>query len=170
MQERRLVKFRHSWLWLVTLLLIALDRWTKALVVSREDLPIEVIPDLFSIVKVTNTGIAFGIFSSISSSIMNPLLAIVAAVVVIVLLYMLLFKDEPLPVRFSMHLLIAGAIGNSWDRLTYGMVIDFLDFSISGHHWPSFNIADASITTGLVIIFIFTILSSGKKSDVSKTD
>ena len=170
MQGRGFVKIKYPWLWLLTLILILLDRYTKVVIVNSSDLPIDVIPGFFSIVRVTNTGIAFGIFSSVSSSIMNPLLSAVALVVVVALAYMLLFKDDIFPIRFSMHLLIAGAVGNSWDRLAYGKVIDFLDFSIAGRHWPSFNVADASITVGLVIILIFTLFFTGKKSDVSKTD
>jgi signal peptidase II len=47
---------------------------------------------------------------------------------------------------------IGGAVGNMWDRLHYGAVVDFLDFSIAGYHWPAFNIADSAIFIGVVLL------------------
>ena len=50
---------------------------------------------------------------------------------------------------FSLALLLSGAIGNLLDCLSYGEVIDFLDFYISSYHWPAFNVADSAISIGI---------------------
>ena len=76
-----------SWFWAVTIVLIALDRITKILILNSDSLPREIIPGFFSIVHVTNTGIAFGFFSAISPSIMNPLLTGIGVLVILVIVY-----------------------------------------------------------------------------------
>ncbi|HPR63327.1 MAG TPA: signal peptidase II [Thermoanaerobaculia bacterium] len=148
------------WMWTLTLVLIALDRVTKILILHSDSLPATIIPGFFTLVHVTNTGIAFGVFSGISPSIMNPVLTGIGILVLIFLAYFLLFQDETVPVRIAMHLLLAGAAGNIWDRMAYGKVIDFIDLHLGNHHWPSFNIADASISTGLILILILSFRKS----------
>ncbi|MDR2164049.1 MAG: signal peptidase II [Zoogloeaceae bacterium] len=56
----------------------------------------------------------------------------------------------------ALALVMGGAIGNVIDRIAYGAVVDFLDFHVSGWHWPAFNIADAGITAGAILLFIAT--------------
>ena len=59
--------------------------------------------------------------------------------------------------RFALMLVLGGALGNVWDRLRYGVVIDFLDFHWGDYHWPAFNIADSAICIGVAIMLWQTL-------------
>ena len=54
----------------------------------------------------------------------------------------------------ALALILGGALGNLYDRLAYGYVVDFLEFYVGSHHWPSFNVADSAISTGVVLLAI----------------
>jgi len=134
-----------------------LDRWTKSMIQSRFSLnqSISVIDDFFNITYVRNTGVAFGIFSSISSPSKAFLLSAftaLAAVVVVVYSYRSPARDRLLQV--ALGFILGGALGNLYDRISYGYVIDFLEFYFRNYHWPSFNIADSAISTGVVLLAI----------------
>ncbi len=64
-------------------------------------------------------------------------------------------------ISLSFTVIIAGAIGNLFDRISRGYVVDFLDFNISSYHWPAFNLADSYISIGFIVIMISILL--GKK-------
>ena len=147
---------RLPYLFLVLATLI-LDRWTKALIQKQfalnESIPI--IDGLFNITYVRNTGVAFGIFSSISSpakSVLLSLFTAFAAIVVIVYSYRNPATNRLL--QTALALILGGALGNLYDRLAYGYVIDFLEFYIGRYHWPAFNIADSAITVGVLLLAI----------------
>jgi len=145
---------RLPYLFLVLATLI-LDRWTKALIQNRFALneSIPVIDAFFNITYVRNTGVAFGIFSSISSPAKSVLLSIFtgfAAIVVIVYSFRNPVTNRLL--QTALALILGGALGNLYDRLAYGYVIDFLEFYIGRYHWPAFNIADSAITVGVLLL------------------
>jgi signal peptidase II len=54
--------------------------------------------------------------------------------------------------QFALALILGGALGNLYDRLSYGYVVDFLEFYLGTYHWPAFNIADSAITVGVVLL------------------
>src|SRR6266496_1074631 len=119
---------------LIVSAVIALDQLTKWQITRmmrlHESLP--VIPGLFSITYIRNSGAAFGILAGSHAG------------------FRLLFFG--LTTVLALALLAAifgGAVGNLIDRIRSGEVIDFLDFSLMGHHWPAFNVADAAITVGV---------------------
>ena len=134
---------------LVALAALALDQWTKYLVVSNLELyeswaPLPALANLFTIHHVTNTGAAFGLFQN--GSLVFAVVAIVVSVVIV--LYYRHLPDGEWLVRLSLGLQLAGALGNLIDRVRVGHVIDFLDFQV----WPVFNLADASIVCGVVLL------------------
>jgi len=134
-----------------------LDRWTKSMVQSRFSLneSISVIDDFFNITYVRNTGVAFGIFFSISSPSKAALLSAftgIAAIAVIIYSYRSPPRDRLL--QIALAFILGGALGNLYDRISYGYVIDFLEFYFRSYHWPSFNIADSAISTGVVLLAI----------------
>lgn len=134
---------------------LVLDRWTKALIQDRFDLgeSISVIDGFFNITYVRNTGVAFGIFSSISSPAKSVLLSVftfVAAVVVIAYSFRSPARNRLL--QAALGFILGGALGNLYDRLVYGYVVDFLEFYAGSYHWPSFNVADSAITTGVALL------------------
>jgi len=147
---------RLPYVFLVAFTLI-LDRWTKSLIHSQFELneSIPVIDGFFNITYVRNTGVAFGIFSSISSpakSVLLSLFTIVAVVVVIVYSVRSPVRNRLLQV--ALGFILGGALGNLYDRISYGYVIDFLEFYFHSYHWPAFNVADSAISTGVVLLAI----------------
>jgi signal peptidase II len=97
--------------------------------------------------------VAFGIFSSISSPLKSTLLSVftaIAAVAVVTYSYRSSLRNRLL--QAALALILGGALGNLYDRLAYGYVVDFLEFYIGSYHWPAFNVADSTITTGVVLL------------------
>ena len=140
--------------------LLALDQATKALVARTVDLyrTITVIPGFFNITRIHNKGAIFGTFSRTDSKLVFALLttASFAALVLVVHYFFRTPAGEKL-MRVALTLIMAGALGNLFDRLVRGHVIDFLDFHIGEAHWPFFNAADSCITIGacLMLVILF---------------
>jgi signal peptidase II len=141
----------------ISLAIIVLDALTKWLVAARIDLheSITIIPNVFEIVHVRNTGAAFGIGANTDSHLVPMLLnggAIVVFCVVVVYALRTAVTDRMLQV--ALHLILGGAIGNLVDRFRFGYVVDFLDFYVRDHHWPAFNVADSAICIGIALLFL----------------
>ncbi len=151
-------KFHARYPYLILMLVtLCLDRWTKSIIQSRFSLneSISVIDDFFNITYVTNTGVAFGIFSSISSPTKAMLLSLFTAVAaVVVVVYSLRSPAGDRLLQVALASILGGALGNLYDRVSYGYVIDFLEFYYRSYHWPSFNVADSAISTGVVLLAI----------------
>lgn len=144
---------------IVILFLLALDQLTKYVVarsITHYD-SVDVIPGFFKIIHIHNKGAIFGFFSRTNSS-MLPILLKASSLIALgfVLYYFLKTPVSDRFMNFSLALILAGALGNQVDRFSRGFVIDFLDFSFWGWHWPTFNFADMCISTGAVLLaFIF---------------
>jgi signal peptidase II len=137
--------------------ILAFDRWTKLLIQSRFilDESISIIDGFFNITYVRNTGVAFGIFSSISSPAKSILLSSFAALAaVLVIAYSLRSPLRNRLLHVALALILGGALGNLYDRLRYGYVVDFLEFYIRSFHWPSFNVADSAISIGVILLAV----------------
>lgn len=134
---------------------VIFDRWTKALIQNRFDLNESalVIDGFFNITYVRNTGVAFGIFSSISAPAKSLLLSIFTALAAIVVVtYSVRSPAGNRLLQIALSLILGGALGNLYDRIAFGYVVDFLEFYVGAYHWPSFNIADSAITVGVVLL------------------
>jgi len=134
---------------------VALDQITKAIVASRMALheSIPVIGGCFALTYVRNTGAAFGIFAGRLFAFRMPFFLAISALAVLLLLWFLrTLPAERRGVVVACGAVIGGAIGNMIDRITYGEVIDFLDVFVGTYHWPAFNIADAAITLGVLVL------------------
>ena len=152
---------RFPYLLLVAATLV-LDRWTKVLIQKRFDLneSISVIDGFFNITYVRNTGVAFGIFSSISSPAKSVLLSVFTAfAAVVVVTYSVRSPARNRLLQIALGLILGGALGNLYDRLAYGYVVDFLEFYAGSYHWPSFNVADSAISVGVGLLAIEIIRS-----------
>jgi len=152
-------KFNLS-LFFLFLFLVILDQITKALVINFFDL-YESVP-LFPIVNLTfvvNYGFAFGLLNDPS---LNQILVSVVILLIILYFLYLLIKTQDNIFRFTLILILSGALGNFIDRIFRGFVIDFIDIYISKYHWPAFNIADGCITVGFMILMV-NILFLNKK-------
>ncbi|MBF0118979.1 MAG: signal peptidase II [Desulfobacterales bacterium] len=141
-------------------LIIILDQITKLIILKNLPLyhSIPIIKDFFHFTHVQNPGGAFGFLSNENSTIRTIMFIGASSIAVIVILY--LYNTTPEDKKFlsaGFALILGGAIGNLIDRIRFGYVIDFLDFSIKNIHWPAFNIADSAISIG-IIIFAFHVL------------
>ena len=144
-----------KFIFFLSLPLYAVDQLTKQLVL-RSISPFEayiVVPDLFSLVNVTNTGAAFGSFRG-----NNTFFIVISIVALVVVATLLVRRRQPDPWRdLSLALLLAGILGNLTDRLLYGHVIDFLLFNLHIRYadpWPAFNVADSCISIAVVLFII----------------
>ncbi|MGK9043780.1 signal peptidase II [Mammaliicoccus vitulinus] len=142
------------------ILLIAIDQFTKLLIVKSLEVgeSIKVVSNAIYITSHRNQGAAWGILQG------KMWLFYIVTVVVLVILFMF-FKNEGYgqPVmQLGLSLLIAGSIGNFIDRLIRGEVVDFIDTYIFSYNFPIFNVADAALTIG-VIVLIIVILFEGKE-------
>jgi len=146
---------------LVALAVIALDAWTKWMISARIDLhdSVTLIPNLFQLVHVRNTGAAFGIGANAESHIV-PLLLNVGAIAVFFVVVAYAFRTAVTDrvLQIGLHLILGGAIGNLIDRFRLGYVVDFLDVYVNwsgvAHHWPAFNVADSAICIGIGLLFL----------------
>ena len=143
---------RFTWL---ALLAFVFDQWTKHAVLDSIELYQSVqITSFFNLTHVHNYGAAFS-FLSDSGGWQRWFFTAIALVVSVMIIWWLkgTRKDQiMLPVAFS--LILGGALGNVYDRLVYGYVIDFLDVYYQGWHWPAFNIADSAICLGAILLII----------------
>jgi len=138
----------------VIIVLDAVTKWMVSANITLHD-AITVVPNLFSIVHVRNTGAAFGIGANAESQVV-PLLLNSGAILVflIVVAYALRTPLTDRTLQIGLHLILGGAIGNLVDRFRFGYVVDFLDLYVRDHHWPAFNVADSAICIGIALLFL----------------
>jgi len=139
----------------VSLGVILTDQVTKSIVADRIPLhsSIRVIPGLFDLTHVKNSGAAFGLFASFDSPLRSVVLNSVAFVVFFaVLVYAWRTSVASTRLQVGLALILGGAVGNLLDRMRAGSVTDFLDFYVGSHRWPAFNVADSAITIGVLLL------------------
>ena len=140
---------------LTALVVLALDRTTKWLVEDRIELhdSLQVIPGFFRLTHVQNRGAAFGLFAESPSEWKVAVLVLFSLVALVVVSALLWRNSHSLTMTgTALSLILGGAVGNLWDRLLSGHVVDFLDFYVSSYHWPAFNVADSAIVVGAVLL------------------
>lgn len=147
----------------VVVVAVAADQWIKHLVEAY--LPMQEAIDLLpflALYRTYNTGVAFSLFSSVG----DIGLLVIAAAVILFILY-LASRTEPgnWIARTGFALIVGGALGNIIDRATYGHVVDYILFHTPVWSFAVFNLADALITVGAVLVVIeeFLIWRSGRK-------
>ena len=170
-----MTKARDSrvWLLLISILIVAADRLTKWLASTRIEVGnnLRVIPHVFAISHVENPGAAFSLFNDSSSPErvrwLLLIFSLVAAVAVLIALVKLGRRVTATSVGLA--LILGGALGNAYDRLRFGYVIDFLEVHIIHYHWPDFNVADSAIVVGGILL-MFDALFSKQESVGSPGD
>ncbi len=133
------------------------DRLTKTLIEAgmmlHESRP--VIPGFFHIVYAKNQGIAFGLFAESPSASKTFILVFLSAVALAGVAVLLWTADHSaMKMSAGLALILGGALGNLFDRVQHGSVVDFLDFFIQGYHWPAFNLADSAIVIGGALLLL----------------
>lgn len=141
-------------------LIIFFDQLTKILVIKNFQLyeSLSILP-FFNLTFIVNYGFAFGFLNNPS---LNQIIVILVIFSIISYFLYLLIKTQDQFFRFSLILVLSGAVGNFIDRVLHGFVIDFIDIYLGSYHWPAFNLADSSITLGFILI-MFNILFLNKK-------
>ena len=120
---------------------------------------ITVIDNFFYISYVRNQGAAWGIGSTMSDKYRDPFFYTMTFLsILFVLFYLYKTKPQENGLRFCLVLILSGAIGNFTDRIRLHYVIDFLDFSFWGWHFPSFNVADSSISIGISLLLVIFLI------------
>jgi len=143
---------------LIAVAVIALDRWSKMWIVAHiaTGHAIVVIPKVFRLTHVLNTGAAFSMFEGANSPLLvrNLLIAFSIAAVVVVLALLWRMGRTVTLTSVALALILGGAIGNLYDRWVFKFVVDFLEVHIWRYHWPDFNVADSAIVVGACLLLL----------------
>ena len=158
------MKRKYRILLIVFVLLLVLDQGSKLFV--ERHFPLhqsrEAIKGILNITHVQNRGAAFGFMADRQGA--NIFFVIMSFLAMaLILYYFRRIEEGHLWSPFCLSLIFMGAVGNLIDRFRVGWVVDFLDFHYKGWHWPAFNVADAAITIG-VLLLALKILSGGRKA------
>jgi signal peptidase II len=152
---------------LLAILVVLLDRWTKRLVAARIAMysHIQIIPGFFRITHTENTGAAFSLFADSPSHWKTGMLigfSLIAMVIVSVLLWR---QSQALTITgIALSLILGGAVGNLWDRVASGRVVDFLLVYVKSYQWPVFNLADSAIVVGACLLVLEILFTHQKTS------
>ena len=148
----------------IVLIIFFLDRITKKVVIhlNQENFGQQIFSsEYLNINLIWNQGIAFGIFSFNENYIYN-ILTVLIALVILVILVMILKSDGFK--RFSLLMIMGGALGNLYDRIFFLAVPDFFDFHVGNFHWFIFNVADIFITIGVIFMILIEFTDINKKN------
>lgn len=143
---------------LIAALVVLFDRLTKLWIIHhvRPGYGIVVIPRVFRLSHVLNTGAAFSLFADSLSplAVRNSLIAF--SIIAVIIVGALLWRTgrQLTLTGVALALILGGAIGNLYDRLVYSFVVDFLEVHIIHYHWPDFNVADSCIVIGACFLLI----------------
>jgi signal peptidase II len=143
---------------ILSALVIVADRLSKDWIVThiRAGSAITVIPGVFRLTHVLNTGAAFSLFSdSLSPLAVRNALIVFSILAVLIVAFMLWRVGRTLTLTsVALALILGGAIGNLYDRLRLQHVVDFLEVKIVHYHWPDFNVADSCIVIGACLLLL----------------
>jgi len=141
----------------IALFVVLIDRWTKHLAATRIAMytHIQIIPGFFRLTHTENTGAAFSLFAD-STAHWKTAALIGFSVVAMVIVTVLLWKQGRAltTTGIALSLILGGAVGNLWDRVASGRVVDFLLFYVKQYQWPVFNLADSAIVVGASLLVL----------------
>ena len=154
---------KYLFLFVISSSLIVVDQYTKFMVTLHIPLSysINVVEGFFNLTHVRNSGVAFGIFSEQNSQ-LKPYLLIFVSIIAIIAILVIFHQTEREKrlVQGGLVLVFSGAIGNLIDRVLHKEVIDFIDIFFNNRHWPAFNVADACITIGVMLLAVDLLVNS----------
>lgn len=151
-----MLRKHNGWIWLwLSLLIVILDQLSKLFVVNHlvPGQNVQLLP-FFNLHLAFNTGIAFGFLGG-ESGWQVPFFAVLTiAIIAVLFIWLGRIKRNDYLLSISLSLIIGGACGNLIDRLRLAYVVDFFDFHLGAWHFATFNLGDAAITVGAVLLFI----------------
>jgi signal peptidase II len=154
--------------WWVSLAILVLDQVSKAMVRAhlQEFDSITIVPNLIDFTHVQNNGVAFGLLNDAHLPFKGGLTSALALIALVGIgLYARHVRPEEWMARLGLSLILGGAVGNLLDRLRVGYVVDFVDVYWRTWHFWAFNVADASITIGAILVFLDLLLVARHASD-----
>lgn len=145
-------------------LIVLLDLWTKALASQYLEYgqPVVLLP-VFNLTLQFNTGAAFSFLSDAGGWQRWFFSAIAAVVSLVLAIWILRLNPGQRLLLVSLSLILGGALGNLWDRLTLGYVVDFISLHYENYYFPAFNIADSAISVGAVLMLLDSFMNSGEQ-------
>lgn len=135
---------------IVLVLDLASKHWVESILLHGQQIPLT---DFFNLVLTYNAGAAFS-FLRDASGWQRWFFSGIAAAASILIVYLLRKHAAEKLFCLALSLVLGGALGNLWDRVTLGHVVDFLDFHVGGYHWPAFNVADSAIFLGAMFLIV----------------
>jgi len=157
----------HKWLW-ISALVFAVDQITKwAVFLGMEFQSMIPVLPFFSLVHVHNTGAAFSFLADAGGWQRWFFLGIGMVASLFILHLLRKHHDEPL-MAASLSLILGGAMGNVFDRVWHGFVVDFLYFHYRSFSWPAFNVADSAITVGAVLLICDSLKRHSSSNESSR--
>jgi signal peptidase II len=139
---------------MLALVVLVLDlitkRWVESDLFYGEQIPVT---SFFNLVLTYNAGAAFS-FLSDADGWQRWFFSAIAGGASILIIYLLRRHEADKLFCIALSLILGGALGNLWDRITLGHVVDFLDFYIGNYHWPAFNVADSAIFVGAMLLVL----------------
>lgn len=142
----------------IVFLIVAIDQLTKEIVRRTLPLhgePVQVIPGLLDLTHVQNTGAAFGLLNSVDFPYKSALMIAIAGLALIAIgTYATQLGFHERLARTGLALILGGAFGNLIDRALFGHVVDFVDVYWGNAHFWAFNVADAAITIGAILVLL----------------
>jgi signal peptidase II len=158
----------------LVIIVIACDQWTKSWIVHTmtvgSETPFPFLGKYFVFQYVQNFGAAFSMLTGPHGSILLAIL-IAVAIVVVCVLYARMINTGSLAYKLVFGLILGGAFGNLIDRIIHsGYVVDFVSFRIPqiGYYFAIFNVADACISVGVVLLFLMVLIGGLKQPETSK--
>jgi signal peptidase II len=147
----------------IVALIYFLDRLSKIYVIQldKNNLGSDIFNSAYlNIVLIWNKGIAFGLLSFNESYLYNIISLIIA--IIIMILVIMSFKSQGFK-RYSLLMIVGGALGNLHDRIFFNAVPDFIDFHVGNFHWFIFNVSDIFITLGVISMIVLELADSKTK-------
>ena len=144
----------------LVILIFLLDRISKIYVIylDKKFIGSEIFSSKFlNIILIWNEGIAFGLFSFDVKLFYNILTIIILAIILFI--FFMVIKSNGFK-KYSLLMILGGALGNIYDRIFYNAVPDFIDFHVGNFHWFIFNVADIFITMGVIFMIMFELINN----------
>lgn len=159
-----------KWLWLSIAVIVA-DQLTKYLATDLLNYaePVAVIP-FFNLTLLHNTGAAFSFLSEAGGWQRWFFASMAIGVSVGIGIWLSRLDSKQRWLAIALALIVGGALGNLWDRLYFGYVVDFIDVYYQSYHWPAFNIADSAIFVGAGMLLIDGFFGKTSEEDKSNDD
>ena len=160
------MKRKYIFLAAIAAVCVVLDQlsklWARGLALKP---PVAVIDSFFHFIYVENRGAAWSLFADLSPTIRVPFFIGVSLVAVgLIFLFFRRIREDQTRLVLALSLVLGGALGNLVDRIVRGSVIDFIDWHVGRHHWPTFNVADIFITIGVGLLILEMLFGKSELS------